>query len=53
MTADVRARLGEMKVAPAAAEAVANDTLLARDIELPTGSLPKQVPARANRAEAD
>ena len=53
LTADVRARLGEMKVAPAAAEAVANDTLLARDIELPTGSLPKQVPARANRAEAD
>jgi hypothetical protein len=53
LTADVRARLGEMKVAPAAAEAVANDTLLARDIELPTGSLPKRIPARAKRAEAD
>src|ERR1700736_4638537 len=34
LTADVRARLGEMKVAPVAAEAVANDTLLPRDIEL-------------------
>ena len=53
LTADVRARLGEMKVAPVAAEAVANDTLLPRDIELPTGSLPKRVPARAKRAEAD
>jgi hypothetical protein len=53
LTADVRARLGEMKVAPVAAEAVANDTLLARDIELPTGSLPKVAPARAKRAEAD
>jgi hypothetical protein len=53
LTADVRARLGEMKVAPVAAEAVANDTLLARDIELPTGSLPKRAPARAKRAEAE
>src|ERR1700687_4373006 len=53
LTADLRARLGEMKVAPVAAEAVANDTLLARDIELSTGSLPKRVPARAKRVEAD
>jgi hypothetical protein len=53
LTADLRARFGEMKVAPVAAEAVANDTLLARDIELFTGSLPKRVPARAKRAEAD
>jgi hypothetical protein len=53
LTADVRARLGEMKVAPMAAEAVANDTLLPRDIELTTGSLPKRVPARAKRVEAD
>jgi hypothetical protein len=53
LTADVRARLGEMRVAPVAAEAVANDTLLARDIELPTGSLPKRAPARAKRAEAE
>jgi hypothetical protein len=53
LTADIRARLGEMKVAPVAAEAVANDTLLPRDIELPTGSLPKRVPSRAKRVEAD
>src|SRR6202043_3146777 len=53
LTAEVRARLGEMKVAPVAAEAVANDTLLPRDIELSTGSLPKRVPARAKRVEAD
>ncbi|HZE53764.1 MAG TPA: DUF2865 domain-containing protein [Bradyrhizobium sp.] len=53
LTADARAQLGEMKVAPVAAEAVANDTLLPRDIELSTGSLPKRVPARAKRAEAD
>ena len=51
LTADVRARLGEMKVAPVGAESFANDTLLARDIELPTSSLPKRVPARAKRAE--
>ena len=50
LTAELRARLGAMKVAPVAAEAGANDTLLARDIELTTGSLPKQVPARAKRA---
>jgi hypothetical protein len=53
LTADVRARLGEMKVAPVAAEMVAVDTPLPeanRDIELPTASVPK-TSAKAKRAE--
>src|ERR1700726_2153402 len=44
LTADVRARLGEMKVAPAAADMLANQTPLpeaSRDVELPTASVPK------------
>jgi Protein of unknown function (DUF2865) len=53
LTADVRARLGEMKVAPVAAEMVAVDTPLPeanRDVELPTASVPK-TSAKAKRAE--
>jgi hypothetical protein len=51
LTADVRARLGEMKVAPVAAETVAIDAPLpdtSRDIVLP-----KTVSARAKRAEVN
>jgi hypothetical protein len=55
LTADVRARLGEMKVAPVSAEMVAANAPLPetrRDIELPTGSIPKAaVPKPAKRAE--
>jgi hypothetical protein len=54
LTGDVRARLGEMKVAPPAAEALANETLLERDRELfvPVTSAPKPV-ARDKRAEVN
>ena len=44
LTADVRARLGEMKVAPVSAEMVAASAPLpetSRDVELPTASIPK------------
>jgi hypothetical protein len=56
LTAEVRARLGEMKVAPVAAETVANDAPLpeiARDVVLPGTSVPKTVAARAKRAEVN
>jgi hypothetical protein len=56
LTADVRARLGEMKVAPVAAETVASDTPLpevSRDVELPTASVPKTASTRAKRAEVN
>jgi hypothetical protein len=55
LTADVRARLGEMKVAPVAAEMVSAAPLpeSSRDDELPTGSVPKPVSARAKRAEVN
>ena len=56
LTADVRARLGEMKVAPAAAETVTNDAPLIefpRDVALPATSVPKPVSARAKRAEVN
>ena len=53
LTADVRARLGEMKVAPVAAEMVSDAPLpeASRDVELPTGSVRKAVSTRAKRAE--
>ena len=44
LTADVRSRLGEMKVAPVSAEMVAANAPLPetrRDVEMPTGSIPK------------
>jgi Protein of unknown function (DUF2865) len=53
LTADVRARLGEMKVAPVSAEMVASETPLpetSRDVALPVTPLPKASP-RAKRAE--
>jgi len=55
LTADVRARLGEMKVAPVAAEMVSAAPLpeASRDVELPTGAVPKAVSTRAKRAEVN
>jgi hypothetical protein len=56
LTADVRARLGEMKVAPVSAEMVAGSAPLPearRDDDLPTASIPKPAaPKSAKRAEA-
>ena len=53
LTADVRARLGEMKVAPVAAELVGEVPLpeTSRDVALPATPVPKNVSARAKRAE--
>ncbi len=56
LTADVRARLGEMKVAPVAAETVANEAPLpesSRDVVLPATVLPKTGSTRAKRAEVN
>jgi hypothetical protein len=57
LTADVRARLGEMKVAPVSAETVAGGAPLpeaSRDVELPTASVPKtSTPKAAKRAEVN
>jgi hypothetical protein len=55
LTADVRARLGGMKVAPVSAETVASDAPLAdvsRDV-LPVSVVPKAASARAKRAEVN
>ena len=53
LTADVRARLGEMKVAPVAAEMVSEVPLpeASREDVPPVTSVPKNVSARAKRAE--
>ncbi len=56
LTAEVRARLGEMKVAPVSAEMLATDAPLpegSRDVVLPVTSVPKTVSTRAKRAEAN
>jgi hypothetical protein len=55
LTADVRARLGEMKVAPGAADKLTNDAPpdASRDVALPVTSVPKMVTARAKRAEVN
>jgi Protein of unknown function (DUF2865) len=57
LTADVRARLGEMKVAPVSAEMVAVNAPMPetrRDIELPTASIPRPAaPKPAKRAEVN
>ena len=55
LTADVRTRLGEIKVAPVAAEMVSDAPLpeASRDVELPTGSVRKEVSTRAKRAEVN
>ena len=54
LTAEVRARLGEVKVAPVAAEMVANEMPLpevSRDVALPTAPAPKAASSKAKRAE--
>jgi hypothetical protein len=56
LTAEVRARLGEMKVAPVAAEMFASEAPLpeaSRDVALPATSVPKSVSPRGKRAEVD
>jgi hypothetical protein len=56
LTADVRARLGEMKVAPVNEEMVASGTPLpetSRDVVLPATVVPKAASPRAKRAEVD
>jgi uncharacterized protein DUF2865 len=57
LTADVRARLGEMKVAPVSAEMIATNAPspeAKRDVELTTGSIPKAAsPRPAKRAEVN
>jgi hypothetical protein len=55
LTADVRARLGEMKVAPVAAETIANEMPLpeaSRDGTVPVTTVPKSTSAGGKRAEA-
>jgi hypothetical protein len=54
LTSDVRTRLGEMKVAPVAAEMIANDAPsaeMSRDVALPAATTPKAAAPRAKRAE--
>jgi len=57
LTADVRARLGEMKVAPVSAEMIATNAQppeAKRDAELTTGSIAKAAPTKpAKRAEVN
>ena len=56
LTAETRARLGEMKVAPVAADMLANETPppeASRDVAPPATSVPKTVSTRAKRAEVD
>ena len=56
LTAEVRARLGEMKVAPVSADMLANETPVpeaSRDVALPAASVPKTVSTRAKRAEVN
>jgi hypothetical protein len=56
LTADVRARLGEMKVAPVAAEITAGDNPMPEakiDAVPPAAPMPKAAPSRAKRAEAN
>jgi hypothetical protein len=53
LTSEVRARLGEMKVAPVAAETIADEMPLAEASRvLPVTSVPKTAPAKGKRAEA-
>lgn len=56
LTAGVRARLGEMKVAPGSPERLAGDAPLPdanRDVALPATSLPKTTSTRAKRADVN
>jgi hypothetical protein len=52
LTNEVRARLGEMKVAPVSAEMIANETP-PPDGALPATALPKTASTRGKRADAD
>ncbi len=55
LTPEVRARLGEMKVAPASADTIADDGAASRPRPRPAAraAAPKSVPAKAKRAEAN
>ena len=56
LTSEVRARLGEIKVAPVAAETLASDgpvPAASRDFALPASSLPKATSPRAKRADVN
>jgi hypothetical protein len=56
LTTEVRARLGEIKVAPVAADTLARDTPppgAGRDATLPATAVPKAAASRDKRAEAD
>jgi len=57
LTAEVRARLGDMKVVPASAEVAATDvpaSLVRSTIDpVTTGSVPRSTPVRGKRAEMD
>jgi hypothetical protein len=55
LTAEVRARLGEMKVAPVAADMVGETVMpeASRDVALPATSVPKSVAPKAKRAEVN
>jgi hypothetical protein len=55
LTADVRARLGEMKVAPVSAEMVGETVMpeASRDVALPATSVPKTAAPKAKRAEVN
>ena len=55
LTAEVRARLGEIKVAPVSANLIADEALspgTSRDVALPAIAVPKSALAKAKRAEA-
>jgi hypothetical protein len=52
LTAEVRARLGEMKVAPVSAEMLANETPVP-EVRGEATMLPKNASSKAKRAEAD
>jgi hypothetical protein len=56
LTADVRARLNDMKVAPVAAEMIANDAPVAdvsRDVAPPASVVPKSGATKGKRAEVN
>ena len=55
LTADVRARLGEMKVAPVTVEMVSETRLpeTRGDVAAPVSVVPKTVAPKAKRAEAN
>ncbi|HEY3794715.1 MAG TPA: DUF2865 domain-containing protein [Bradyrhizobium sp.] len=56
LTAEVRARLGGMKVAPVSADMIASDApppQTSRDVALPVTTVPKAIVPKAKRAEAE